>query len=200
VEFSFRDDMTKKGRIIILSGPSGSGKTTLSRLLLKDPAMKGKIVRSVSVTTRTKRPGEKEGRDYYFISRKCFLYKQKAGHLLEAQKVYKDYYGTPAKPVREAIARGAYVLLCIEIKGSAVVKRKIPESLRIFIQPPSREALKKRLLQRGTENKAEISKRLQRVALELSEARKYDYVLINKDLFKCFNTLKAVLVKEMALS
>jgi len=169
-------------------------------MLLKDPEFKGQIVRSVSLTSRGKRPGEVDGRDYHFISRKRFLYKKRAGHLLESQKVYQDYYGTPAKPVRDALNKGRYVLLCIEIKGAAVVKRKVPDSLMLFIKPPSLEVLKKRLLKRGTENKAGLKKRLRRVALELSEAKKYDYVLINDDLFVCFQELKAVLAREMGLS
>ncbi len=189
--------MTKAGRIIILSGPSGSGKTTLYRRLLKAPDFQGRIVRSVSLTTREKRAGEREGRDYFFVSRKKFLYKQRARHLLESQRVYQEYYGTPGKPVREALKKGRYVLLCIEIKGAAVVKRKVPDCLRIFVRPPNMTVLRKRLLKRGTESPADIRQRLKRVKQELSEAEKYDYVLINDDLMRCFRQLKDILHKEM---
>ena len=187
----------KKGRIIILSGPSGSGKTTLYRKLLADKRWKGRLVRSVSLTTRLRRKGEQNGRDYFFVSRKRFLYKQRAGHLLESQKVYLDYYGTPFKPVREFLAKGRHVLLAIEVKGAGVVRKRAPESLMIFIKPPSLTVLRKRLALRGTESAGELTARLKRARMELTEAKKYHHVLVNDDLTACYRELSAILDQEL---
>jgi guanylate kinase len=102
-----------KGRIVIISGPSGSGKTTLHKMLLESPLLRGKLVKSISATTRPNRPGEKNGRDYLFISVKMFLYKINAGQFLEWQKVFDNYYGTPKKAAKELLSTGKHVLLCI---------------------------------------------------------------------------------------
>src|SRR5881392_3567491 len=106
-----------KGKIIIISGPSGSGKTTLHKMLLESTKLKEKLVKSISVTTRPMRGGEKEGRDYIFVSVLKFQYKIKAGHFLEWQKVFDNYYGTPKKNVRDLLKAGKNVLLCIDVKG-----------------------------------------------------------------------------------
>jgi guanylate kinase len=186
-----------KGRIIILSGPSGAGKTTLYKKLLRDKSFKGSLVRSISLTTRPKRPGEIHGRDYFFVSIKKFLYKQRAGHLLEYQKVFRDYYGTPYKPVRAYLHEGKSVLLCIDVKGAAIVKAKVPDSLGIFIAPPNLAVLKERLVKRGTESKAELEVRLQRAGKELSQAKRYNYVFVNADLRRCYRDLRKAILREL---
>jgi len=186
----------KKGRLVILSGPSGSGKTTLYQKLLKDPRFRKTIIRSVSLTTRPPRPNEKDGRDYFFVSRKKFAYKKKAGHLLESQKVFQDYYGTPLKPVREALRQGKNVLLAIDVKGARIVRRKIPGCLMIFVKPPSLVALKNRLAKRGTEKAADLNGRLARARMEIHQAADYDYALINDDLAVCYRRLQGILIRE----
>ena len=120
--------MKKTGKIIVVSGPSASGKTTLYKKLLADPRFHKKLAKVVSVTTREKRSGEKHGRDYSFVSEKMFLYKKRSGHFLETEKVFDNYYGTPAKNVRDILKKGKNVLLCIDVKGARTIRRKFPLS------------------------------------------------------------------------
>jgi guanylate kinase len=187
----------KKGRIIILSGPSGAGKTTLYKKLLLDKRFKGLVIRSVSMTTRLPRRGERNGKDYFFVSRPAFLYKKKAGQLLESQKVYHDYYGTPLKPVLESLRRGKNVLLAIEVKGAKVVRKKVPGCLAIFIKTPSLAVLKQRLVTRATENPKDLRGRLARARMELGEAAAYPYVLVNDVLSRCYDELTNILQREL---
>ena len=127
----------RKGKIIIISGPSGSGKTTLHKKLLLSRRLKRKLVKSVSVTTRPKRPLEKHGRDYLFISKKDFFKKRRAGYFLESKKVFDRYYGTPRKAVDKILKKGKNVLLCIDVKGAKTVFIKRPKAVKIFIKAPS---------------------------------------------------------------
>src|SRR5262245_2730210 len=123
----------KKGKIFILSGPSGSGKTTLYKRLLESPALNKRIIKTISMTTRAPRPGEKDGRDYFFVSKKLFQHKQKTGQFLESMKVFDNYYGTPKKAVSAALEAGKNVLLCIDVQGARVVRRKFPQAISIFV-------------------------------------------------------------------
>ena len=179
----------KKGKIIIISGPSGSGKTTLYQRLLV--AYKN-IVKSVSVTTRAKRPGEVDGKDYFFVSRKMFEYKIKAGHFLEYEKFFDNYYGTPKKYVSELVKQGKNVLLCIDVKGASTVIKHEPTAVRIFIRTPSIQDLEARLLKRGSEDQQTIKNRLKRVKLELKEAKHYDHEIVNDDLTKAQKQLFSI--------
>lgn len=173
---------TKKGKIIILSGPSGSGKTTIHERILSSSALKGKVVRSVSVTTRPMRANEKNGRDYFFTTPKMFLYKIRAGHFLEWARVFDHYYGTPHKNVNDLLAQGKSVLLCIDVQGAAQILKKRSDSLAIFIKPPSLKDLEARLLKRGTESPASLKTRLDKAKEEMSAAAAYDAVVVNDDL------------------
>lgn len=183
-----------KGRIIVISGPSGSGKTTLSKRLLSRPKFKGKLVRSISATTRLKRPGEKNNRDYIFISPKRFESKIKAGHFLEWQKVFDNYYGTLKKNVEELLKRGKNVLLCIDVKGAKVVFGKFPRAAGIFIKTPAISVLKRRLLARG-ESFLSLKLRLKTAHQELKESAKYDYIIINDDLKKASKNLENIIAE-----
>ena len=187
----------KKGRIVILSGPSGSGKTTLYKKLLLSKDLKGKLVRSVSMTTRPKRKGEREGLDYFFVSEKKFLYKKKAEHFLESEKVFRFYYGTPHKKVRDLLKKGKHVLLCIDVKGARSVWKKHPDALKVFIKTPSLAILKKRLAFRATERKADFELRLKIARRELTEAKNYDYVIVNDSLQIAYKKLKQVVLSEI---
>ena len=185
------------GKIIIISGPSGSGKTTLHKKLLESNRFKGQLVKSISATTRPRREGERNGRDYLFLTTKQFEHKIKAGHFLEWQKVFDFYYGTPKKNIKTLLKEGKSVLLCIDVKGAAVIRRDFPEVVSIFIQAPSFAVLKKRLLTRGTETKEGIAVRLDIARDELEEAKNYNYILVNDDLSEACRKLEDIIEKEL---
>lgn len=187
----------KKGKIIILSGPSGSGKTTLHKKLLASREFKNKIVKAVSVTTRKKRPGEKQGRDYFFVSSKMFRYKKRRGHFLETEKVFGNDYGTPKVSVRRFLKAGRNVLLCIDVKGARTIKRDFPEAVTVFIKTSSLRVLAARLKGRGSEKKDTLRTRLQTAREELKEIKKYDYVIINDHLRAAYDRLKTVIQAEL---
>ncbi|MBF0485926.1 MAG: guanylate kinase [Candidatus Omnitrophica bacterium] len=187
--------MNKKGRIIILSGPSGAGKTTLHDLLLKSPEFRGRIVRSVSATTRKPRGTEKQGREYFFFSKKMFEHKIRTHQFLEWARVFDNYYGTPIKNVREILSRGRHVLLCIDVQGARLVRKKVPEAFLVFVKTPSLDELRRRLEKRGTDSKESISLRLKTARLELKDVSRYDCVIVNDELNRAFGELKQVLAK-----
>ncbi len=192
--------MKNKGRIVILSGPSGSGKTTLYQKLLASPKFKRVLVRSVSATTRLRRPGEKPGRDYLFLTQKEFLSRRKKGYFLEWKKVFVNYYGTPERPVLDCLRQGKNVLLAIDVQGAKTVARKDRQALRIFVKVPSWTELKKRLSGRGTEQKKDLQIRLRTARKEMKEAKGYDYVIVNDRLNRCYKELEGILQKELLSS
>ncbi len=189
--------MKKKGKIIILSGPSGSGKTTLYRKLLASKRIKNRPVKSISVTTRNKRAGERHGRDYFFVSEKMFRYKKQKRHFLESEKVFDNYYGTSNKIVRDFLRVGKNVLLCIDVKGAKTVRRKFPKAITVFIKTSSLKVLAARLKRRGSESKDIVRVRLKTAQEELKEAKKYDYVIINDDLRRAYSQLEAIINAEI---
>jgi len=184
----------KKGKLIILSGPSGSGKTTLYKRLLASPRLKGRLAKIISVTTRPRRPGEKHGRDYFFVSSGMFRYKRKAGHFLESEKVFRYYYGTPQKAVKEVLRSGKSVLLCIDVKGARTVSRRYPQALKVFVKTPSLAILKKRLQRRETEKPQDLNIRLKTARQELKQSRHYDAVIINDNLAKSYARLERLIL------
>lgn len=186
-----------KGKIVILSGPSGSGKTTLHNKLLVSKRLKGRLVKSISVTTRPPRRGERDGRDYFFITQKQFLKQKRKGYFLEWQKVFGYYYGTPQENVRELLESGQNVLLCIDVKGAKVIRRKYPLAAKIFINAPAISVLKKRLEARGAEAGVELEKRLATAQKEALEAAHYDYVIINDDLSRAFEKLESIVLSAL---
>jgi len=187
----------KKGKIFILSGPSGSGKTTLYRRLLESPRLKNKIIKNISITTRSPRTGEKHGKDYFFISRKLFDYKKRAGHFLENMKVFDNYYGTPKKAVNTALQQGKNVLLCIDVQGARVVCRKFPGAVSIFIKTKSLAELKKRLVGRGSEDEARVRLRLATAKKELRESCRYKYTVINDEIPQAQEQLEEIILSEI---
>lgn len=187
----------KKGRVIILSGPSGAGKTTLHDLVLKAPGFAGRLIRSISATTRKPRGGERHGREYLFLSQAMFEHKLRTGQFLESMKVFDNYYGTPLKNVRAALQKGKHVLLCIDVKGACAVKKKIPEALLIFVKTPTLQELRRRLQGRGTDTPASMALRLKTARAELKEAVKYDHVIVNDKIETAFAQLKALLAKAL---
>ncbi len=186
-----------KGKIIILSGPSGAGKTTLYKKLLAKKKFRKKLQKIVTVTTRPKRPGERQGRDYIFVSPKMFAYKIRAGHFLEWEKVFDNYYGTPKIFVHRLLQRGKNVLLCIDVKGAKTIRKKYPEAVSIFVTAPSMRELKKRLIRRGSENEQAVRLRISRVGREMKEAKNYKYVVVNKKVSQALRQLEKILSREI---
>ena len=171
----------EEGKLIILVAPSGSGKTTIAHRLLNDFP---KIKFSVSATTRPPRKGEKDGKDYYFLSRDEFDKKIEQNEFLEWEEFYNgSRYGTLRSEVDKLVESGYFPLLDIEVKGALNVKRTYSaKCVSIFIRPPSIDELKKRLLNLGSENNESLKTRLDRAEKELRYANKFDYVVINDDL------------------
>ena len=186
-----------KGKIIIISGPSGSGKTTLYKKLLASKKFKGKLAKSVSITTRPKRKGEKHGRDYLFVSLKMFAHKRRQGHFLESEQVFGNRYGTPNKNVQDLLRAGKNVLLCIDVKGAKNVRRKFPNAVTIFIKTKSLAVLSARLKGRGSEQKNIVAQRLKTAKEELREAKKYKYAVINDNLRAAYGKLEAIIAFEI---
>jgi len=180
--------------MLVLSSPSGAGKTTLSRKLLSmDPA----VELSVSVTTRPKRDGEVEGRDYHFIDHTCFAAMAKGGDLLEWAEVFDHCYGTPRTPVETALAAGRDVLFDIDWQGTQQLREKAPKDLvSVFVLPPSVMELERRLRTRALDSDEVIRRRMAQAAGEMSHWAEYDYVVINRDIEQAFVDVRAILSAE----
>lgn len=186
----------RQGKLFVISASSGTGKTTLAREILKDDK---EIVQSISYTTRPPRSGEINGEDYYFVSKKEFAQIKKKKGFLEWANVFGRYYGTPKKEVEEHLERGRDVLLLIDVQGAKKVKRIKPDAVFIFLAPPSKEELKRRLHKRGTETQREINRRY-RVATqelkELNDLRLCDYRIVNKYIPRALWILKSIIHAE----
>lgn len=189
----------KTGKIIILSGPSGSGKTTLHKALLESPGLKGKLVKSISATTREPRDGERNGRDYIFLTKAMFESRITKEHFLEWEKVFDNYYGTPKRNVLSLLKKGKHVLLCIDVKGARHVKQEFPDAVSIFIKTPSMKVLQERLRQRASESHASLQLRLNVARAELKEAKRYDYVVVNGRLDKACRDLNKIVSDAVGL-
>jgi guanylate kinase len=186
--------VARRGLMLVLSSPSGAGKTTLSRKLLAED---GGVTLSVSVTTRKIRPGEVDGRDYHFIDRKRFDAFIEKNELLEWAEVFDNYYGTPAKPVMDALGSGRDVLFDIDWQGTQQLSEKACSDLvSVFILPPSIPELERRLHKRAQDDYETIHRRMAKAADEMSHWAEYDYVVINRDLEQSFAEVKAILAAE----
>ncbi len=168
-----------EGFLLILSGPSGSGKDTVIDCLLKRD---DQIVCSVSMTTRKPRPGERDGVNYFFVSKEEFERNIAQDEMLEWAKYGENYYGTPKTPILKWIAEGKTVILNIEVQGAGKIKEQMPEVRTMFLMPPSVQALRARLKGRGTESDEEIEKRIAIARYEISHAYDYDYIIVNNRL------------------
>jgi guanylate kinase len=189
-----RTAVARRGLMLVLSSPSGAGKTTLSRMLLEED---DSVALSVSVTTRPRRPGEVDGRDYHFIDRRRFDALVDKGELLEWAEVFDSYYGTPAKPVMDALAGGHDVLFDIDWQGTQQLREKARGDLvSVFVLPPSIPELERRLKSRAQDDYETIHRRMAKAADEMSHWAEYDYVVINRDLDTTFGEVKAVLSAE----
>lgn len=170
-----------RGSLFIVSGPSGTGKGTVCTELIKHD----NIFLSISATTRDKRAGEQEGVTYFYTSEEKFKEMIENNQMLEYAVYSGNYYGTPRKAVEDMLAAGKNVILEIEVQGALKVKSKMPEAVLIFVVPPSIAELKKRLTERGRENKDEIRRRIGEASREFSELPKYNYVVVNDNLERC---------------
>jgi guanylate kinase len=170
----------KHGHLYVVAAPSGTGKTSLVRALM---AARPQLQFSVSYTTRPKRPNEVDGRDYHFVDRATFEAMVERGELLEWARVFDNYYGTGLAVVRQALARGESLILEIDWQGAQQVRSKLPEAVQIFILPPSRGELERRLRGRGTDSAEVIARRLQDSVTELSHWAEFGFVLVN-DVFE----------------
>lgn len=185
-----RNETMKTGRLIVLTGPSGVGKGTLLRSLL---ARHPELYFSVSVTTRSPRPGEIEGKHYYFVTRNQFEQMVAAGELLEWAEYAGNYYGTPRRAVEERIQLGQWVILEIELQGARQILKNFPSALNIFILPPSVTELERRLYGRGQDSQEAIARRLKRAQIELDAAKDFEIQIVNDDLEKALNSIEAAI-------
>ncbi len=168
--------MTKEGLLVVISGPSGAGKGTVLKTFL---AKNQNAFYSVSATTRAMRPGEIDGKDYYFMQKEEFLALKEKNGFLESAEFCGNFYGTPRKQVMDKLQEGKNVILEIEVQGAMQIKASYPKALFVFIVPPSLEELRRRLVGRNTESEAVIEKRLATAVTELGFVQEYDYMIIN---------------------
>ncbi len=170
--------LNRKGKLFVISGPSGVGKGTIcDALLIKRPSLS----LSISVTTRKRRPEELEDIDYFFINEQEFRQMIEKSQLLEYDRHFDNYYGTPSEFVYDKLIEGEDVLCEVDISGALQIKDKYPLAVLFFVQAPSIEELRKRLVKRSSETEEQIQKRLERVEFEMRYRDKYDYVIINDD-------------------
>ncbi|MDR2017670.1 MAG: guanylate kinase [Syntrophobacterales bacterium] len=180
------DGAEKKGRIFVVSGPSGVGKSSIIERFLKED----RDARfSISYTTRQKRPQEKEGEDYYFVDDETFREMTEQDRFLEWESVHDHYYGTPRKEVSEILKKGIDMILDIDVKGALKVKDKYPEACLVFIEPPSKEDLIRRLSLRGEKN---LGIRMKRVEEELAKKQLFQYTIVNDILDRAYEDFKSI--------
>lgn len=179
---------------IILSAPSGGGKTTIARELLRRRTDLGY---SVSCTTRSPRVGEVEGRDYYFLSLAEFERRRDAGEFAESAQVHGNMYGTLRSEIERVLGSGKHVVMDIDVQGAQQLTRVFPQSVTIFVLPPSAEVLLERLRRRRTESKEQLAKRLQSALQELQAVELYQYVVTNDELVKAVQRVSAVVDAEV---
>jgi guanylate kinase len=189
-----RQKIARRGLMLVLSSPSGAGKTTLSRMLLKADR---NVELSVSVTTRPRRRGEVDGRDYHFIALAQFKAMVKSGELLEWAEVFGHCYGTPRRPVEKALRAGRDMLFDIDWQGTQQLREKARDDLvSVFILPPSVSELERRLKRRAQDSHVIIGSRMAKAAGEMSHWPEYDYVIVNRDKGEAFAEVEAILAAE----
>ena len=187
--------------IFVISGPSGSGKTTLLESLLKAKQLKDKLVKPVSFTTRPRRPDEKDGRDYFFITEREFRQKKQEKKFLEWTRYLGYYYATSRDFLQRYLKQARHIILCLDLKGAFQIRKFYPQkTVLIFVMPPSLEVLRRRITQRCNKTKREeIRERLKLAREELTATHKFDYRLVNKDLAAALRGLRKIILKEIAV-
>lgn len=178
------------GKLIVISAPSGSGKTTIVREIMKqNPSLEF----SVSATTRAKREGEVEGKDYYFLSEREFKHRVDEGDFVEWEELYGDHYGTLRQEVDKALSKGKNLLFDVDVKGGLSIRRQYPDALMIFIRPPDLEVLKERLRNRRTESDETLTRRLERVPMELEMGMTFTHQIVNDDLQRAVGEVQRII-------
>lgn len=185
--------MNEKGKLIVISGPSGAGKSTV---VFKAIEGKDNVCFSTSVTTRKPRPGEVDGKEYFFVDLDRFREMVENDELLEHAEYVANSYGTPRSYVEQKLRDGMDVILDIEVQGARQVNEKMPDAVKVFIIPPSMDELKRRLESRGTDTARAIEARLIRARQEYKEADFYDYIIVNDDADKAAGELSAIMTAE----
>jgi len=183
----------KKGLLFVISAPSGAGKTTVCREFMN---LGLDLSYAVSTTTRFPREGEKDGVDYFFVSREKFHDMIKHGDFLEYANVYKEFYGTSKKTVTDILEKGIDVLVDIDTQGAAQIRKIMPDSIHIFVLPPSIDTLKQRLNSRGKDSEEVIAHRLSKAREEIKDSLLYSYVVVNDELDKAVECLKSIYFSE----
>ena len=185
--------MKSRGMLIVFSGPAGTGKGTVCKEFLK---RNPDSVLSVSATTRLPRPGETDGKEYFFVSREEFEETIKKDGFLEYACFCDNYYGTPKKAVDEKLENGFNVILEIEVQGAMQIKEKVPEAVFVFISPPSKKVLRERIEGRGTETPEVINKRMTLAENELKQIVNYDYLIVNDEVEKAVKSFEDIVNAE----
>ena len=188
--------LNERGLLIVISGPSGVGKSSVRKALFDMPGQD--LVYSISMTTRKPRNGEKEGVDYYFVTKETFEEKIKNGEFLEWANFVGNYYGTPREKVEELLDEGMQVVFEIEVDGALQVRRQMKDAVFIFLVPPSKEALINRLKSRGTECADELQERIDKAEKEYLLAYKYDYIVVNDEVNNAADRIMAIIRAEHA--
>lgn len=187
----------KKGDLIVISAPSGTGKTTIVKEVLKKFPQ---LVFSISATTRRKRENEIQGKDYFFLSEKEFRKRIEQNEFIEWEEVYDGcFYGTLRSFFDENVALGKKILMDVDVKGALSIKRIFPEAILVYIVPPDRDELVKRLTKRNTEDDESLKKRIERAEMELNQQDKFDHTVMNEELDKAIEDTKVLignLIKE----
>ena len=183
--------MSERGLLIVFSGPSGVGKGTVRQEIFSTPDHKFEY--SVSMTTRAQRPGEVDGKDYFFRSREEFEELIRKGQMLEYAEYVGNYYGTPLTYVNETLDKGIDVFLEIEVQGALQVKKKVPDAVFIFLTPPDLNELQERLIGRGTDSEEVIAQRIERAREEIALMSEYDYAIVNDEVPLAAERVKRVI-------
>ena len=186
--------MSERGLLIVFSGPSGVGKGTVRQEIFSTPDHKFEY--SVSMTTRAQRPGEVDGKDYFFRSREEFEELIRNGQMLEYAEYVGNYYGTPLTYVNETLDKGIDVFLEIEVQGALQVKKKVPDAVFIFLTPPDLNELQERLVGRGTDSEEVIAQRIERAREEIALMSEYDYAIVNDEVPLAAERVKRVIEAE----
>ena len=187
----------EKGKLLVISGPSGAGKSTVIGRLME---LRNDVCFSVSVTTRPMRPGEEDGRDYFFVTPQHFQELVDGGYLLEHAEYVGNHYGTPRGYVEQRQLEGKSVILDIEVQGASQIVRNCPEAVTVFILPPSGAELERRLRHRNTDTDEKIRERLLQAKRECAEAGKYGYIVVNDDPDAAAAEINAILTAEKCRS
>lgn len=183
----------REGTLFVVSAPSGAGKTSLCKAITDSME---NLTHSVSCTTRSPRPGEIDGRDYFFVTKERFQAMVDAGDFAEWANVHANFYGTSRRVLDDMVRQGIDVILDIDTQGAAQIKARFPGAVFIFIMPPSLDILEERLRSRKSDREEEISRRMQRAREEIRDYTRYDYIIVNRDFDRALSELRSIVTAE----